>query len=219
MQTVQPAKGKQVAPAQKPETPADIINARGFWGDAPATPKQATAAQVAAISARQAIASADPQSTASVPALQALAYAPAASSPVDRANIVAASAPIPRGSRPSSPQRNAAAATTIDTVVAKGAQVQGGAIATSTRLAASRSNDVWMRVMMLAPSASTSMNATVLGDADMTLMRVYFVKPETAIAMTFSDDPQMGLVTDRFTGSATTTLATQSFVLRTASLR
>jgi hypothetical protein len=37
--------------------------------------------------------------------------------------------------------------------------------------------------------------------------------------MTFSDDPQMGLVTDRFTGSATTTLATQSFVLRTASLR
>ena len=223
MQTVQLAKGKQAAPAQKteakPQTPADIINARGFWGDAPATPKQATPAQVAAIGARQAIAAADPQPTASVPAaFQALAYAPAASSPVDRANIVAASAPIPRSSRPSSPQHNAAAATTIDTVVAKGA-LQGGAVATSTRLAASRSNDVWMRVMMLAPSASTSMNATVLGDADMTLMRVYFVKPQTAIAMTFSDDPQMGMVSDRFTGSATATLATQSFVLRTASLR
>ena len=54
--------------------------------------------------------------------------------------------------------------------------------------------------MMLAPSASRSMNATVLGDADMTLMRVYFVKPQAAIAMTFSDDPQMGMVTDRFTG-------------------
>ena len=38
----------------KPETPADIINARGFWGDTPTTPKQATPAQVAAISARQA---------------------------------------------------------------------------------------------------------------------------------------------------------------------
>jgi len=223
MQTVQPAKGKQAVPAPteaKPQTPADIINARGFWGDAPATPKQATPAQVAAISARQAIAAADPQPTASVSsAFQALAYAPAASSPVDRANIVAASAPIPRSFRPSSFQRNAAAATTIDTVVAKGAQVQGGAFATSTRLAASRSNDLWMRVMMLAPSASTSMNATVLGDADLTLMRVYFVKPQTAIAMTFSDDPQMGMVTDRFTGSATATLATQSFVLRTASLR
>ena len=73
--------------------------------------------------------------------------------------------------------------------------------------------------MMLAPSASTSMAATVLGDADMTLMRAYFVKPQTAIAMAFSDDPQMGLVTDRFTGSATATLTTQSFVVRTASLR
>ena len=73
--------------------------------------------------------------------------------------------------------------------------------------------------MMLAPSASMSMNATVLGDADMTLMRIYFVKPQSAIAMTFSDDPTMGLSCDRFTGSATATLTTQSFVLRTASLR
>ena len=65
-------------------------------------------------------------------------------------------------------------------------------IATSTRLAAAAGTNIWMRVMMLAPSASTSMNATVLGDADMTMMRVYFVKPQAAIAMTFSDDPQMG---------------------------
>ncbi len=78
-----------------------------------------------------------------------------------------------------------AAATTIDTVVAKGPQGQGNVVATSTRLAASRGNDIWMRVMMLAPSASTSMNATVLGDADMTVMRAYFVKPQAAIAMTF----------------------------------
>jgi hypothetical protein len=53
----------------------------------------------------------------------------------------------------------------------------------------------------------------------MTQMRLHFVKPQAAIAMTFSDDPQMGLVSDRFTGSATATLATQSFVMRTASLR
>jgi hypothetical protein len=92
-------------------------------------------------------------------------------------------------------------------------------VAASARLAASAANDVWMRVMILAPSASRSMNATVLGDTDMTTMRRFFVKPETAIAMSFSDDPQMGLVSERFTGSATATLATQSFVLRTASLR
>jgi hypothetical protein len=76
-----------------------------------------------------------------------------------------------------------------------------------------------MRVMMLAPSASTAMNATVRGDTDMTMMAAYFVKPQTAIAITFSDDPMMGLNCDRFTGSATATPATQSIVLRTASLR
>src|SRR5689334_19557396 len=38
------------------ETPADIINARGFWDDSASAPKQATAAQViAAISARKAL--------------------------------------------------------------------------------------------------------------------------------------------------------------------
>ncbi|MGY4285351.1 uncharacterized protein YcbK (DUF882 family) [Bradyrhizobium sp. LM2.7] len=88
--------------AAKPETPADIINARGFW-DFPATPQQATPAQVAALKARQALAT-DPQPTASVSssAYQALAYAPASAPPVDRANVVAASAPIPRSARPAS---------------------------------------------------------------------------------------------------------------------
>jgi hypothetical protein len=222
---VQPGKAKQAAAPlaekvePKPQTPADIINARGFWGDAPATPKQATPAQVAAVRARQAVTSADPQSTASISAaFQALAYAPAAGSLVDRGTIVAASAPLPRSIRPSSTPRNAMA-TEINTVVAKGPQGQGTVVATSTRIAAARGSDVWMRVMMLAPSAATSMTTTVLGDADMTLMRVYFVKPQAAIAMSFSDDPQMGMVSDQFTGSATARLETRSFVVRTAALR
>jgi uncharacterized protein YcbK (DUF882 family) len=221
-QIVLSPKARQAASAEKaepkPQTPADIINARGFWGDAPATPKQATPAQVAAINARKALASAaDPQPTASVSnTLQALAYAPAAASPVDRANVVAASAPIPRSARPA---RNPLAATTIDTVVAKGSQGQGSVVSTSTRIAAAKGNDIWMRAMILAPSASTSMSATVLGDADMTIMRAYFVKPPAIVAMTFSEDPQLGIVCDRFTGSATAVLPTQSFVMRTASLR
>ena len=182
-------------------------------------PSRPRPAQVAALRAREAVGAADPQPTASVSEAfnKALAYAPAASSPVDRANVVAASAPIPRTVRPA---RNAAAAATeINTVVAKGAQGQDSVISTSTRLAAAKGNDIWMRVVMLAPSASNAMSTTVLGDTDMTLMRSYFVKPQAAIAMTFSDDPMMGMTTDRFTGSATAKLATQSFVLRTAALR
>jgi uncharacterized protein YcbK (DUF882 family) len=220
-QLVQPARARQPGANQtaeaKPQTPADIINSRGFWDDAPATPKQATPAQVAAISAHRALNAADPQPTSSVSAaFDALAYAPLSSSPVGRSNIVAASAPAPRSIRTPSAARTPG---TADTIVTKGPQGPGGVVvAASARLAASAANDVWMRVMILAPSASRSMNATVLGDTDMTTMRRFFVKPETAIAMSFSDDPQMGLVSERFTGSATATLATQSFVLRTASL-
>ena len=205
----------------KPQTPADIINARGFWDNVTAAPQQATPAQVAAITARNAVNSADPQPTASVSENfnRALAYAPAASSSVDRPNVVAASAPIPRGARPATALRNSMAVNDVTSVIAKGAQGQSSVIATSTRLAAGKGNDIWMRVMMLAPSASTSMSVTVLGDADMTLMRYHFVKPQAIIAMSFSDDPMLGMVTDRFTGSATARLETLSFVMRTASLR
>jgi uncharacterized protein YcbK (DUF882 family) len=217
-----PAKPNPPAAADKaearPQTPAEIINARGFWGDTPATPKQASPAQVAALKARQALDAVDPQSTASVSsALQALAYAPAASAPVDRDKIVAAGAPIPRSARPA-PRNAAALATGINTVAAKGAPGQGG-VTTSTRLAAAKGNDLWLRVMMLAPSASSSMLTTVLGDTDMILMQAYFTKPQAVVAMSFSDDPQMGLLSDRFSGSTTTRLATTSFVMRTASLR
>jgi len=226
LQIAQPAKAKQAAsaPAEKPEpkapTPTDIINARGYWDDAAAGPKQATPGQVAAIRARQAIEATDPQSTASVSgALQALAYAPPSSSPVDRANIVAASAPIPRVARPTPVNRNSMTVNDVTTVVAKGPQGEASVVATSTRIAAAADSDIWMRVMMLAPSASTSMVTKVLGDSDVTLLRIYFAKPQTAVVTSFSEDPQMDLATDRFTGSATTRLETTSFVTRTASLR
>jgi uncharacterized protein YcbK (DUF882 family) len=222
-QLATPAQPNPPAAADKaearPQTPAEIINARGFWGDTAATPKQATPAQVAALKAREALAAVDPQSTASVSsALQALAYyAPAASAPVDRATIVAAGAPIPRSARPA-PRNADALATGINTVAAKGAPDQRG-VTTSTRLAAAKGNDLWLRVMMLAPSASSSMLTTVLGDTDMVLMQAYFTKPQAVVAMSFSDDPQMGLQSDRFSGSTTARLATTSFVMRTASLR
>lgn len=210
-----PAAGK--SSDGKPETPADIINARGFW-DAPATPQQATPAQVAALRARQALAAAtDPQPTASVSnaTLQALAYAPAAS-PVDRANVVTASAPIPRGVRPVSAARNAAPATEINTIVGKSTD---GMIATATRLSAPKGESIWLKIVMLSPSASRAMSVTLMGELDMAAMRAYFVKPQTVVAMGFVDDPMQGLSCDSFSGSATAKLETRSFVMRTAALR
>jgi len=213
-QIVQPARPKQAAEKTepKPQTPADIINARGFWGDIPATPTEAAPAQVAAFRARQALTSND--STASVSAAyHAMAYAPDASAPVERSDVVAASAPVPHSARPAR-----AAASRIDP--ARDAQDRpGGGVTSSRRIAASAVSEVWIRVLMLAPSASTSMSVTMLGDANMNLLSRLFVKPQTAIVMTFSNDPLLGLTTDQFTGPASAPLATQSFALRTASLR
>jgi hypothetical protein len=205
--------------AAMPQTPADIINARGFWGDEPARPKQATPAQIAALSARNAFASVEaPSTTSQQPDTQALAYAPV-TPPLDRAQIVAASAPMPRSLRPASPARNPMAAE-VTTIVTKGQQGLPATVTTAARLApASNANSVWMRAMIVAPSASTAMLASSLGDPDLTTMRALFVKPVTAVTMTFCDDPQLGVSSDRFSGPATTPLAVTSFVTRTASLR
>ena len=206
---------KQAA-TSKPRTPADIINARGFWDEMPTTPKQATPQQVvAAVSARKALAAVDAQPTSSISdSFQALAYAPPAED-VRRARIVAATASIPPVRR-AAPARNPMAVDGVTTVIAKGAQGQHAIVSTSRRLApaATRDSDVWMRAMILTPSASRTMSATVLGDQDMTLMQVYFEKPDQAIAMTFSDTPQMGIVCDRFTGSAVARLTTMALAAR-----
>lgn len=202
----------------KPETPADIINARGFWDDIPAAPQQATPAQVAALKARQALAAAtDPQATASVSsaAYQALAFAPASASPVDRANVVAASAPIPRSARPASTTRSLAQAE-INTVVGKSID---GRIATATRLSAAKGDSIWLKIVMLSPSASRAMSVTLMGEFDTAALRRYFVKPHAVIAMSFVEDPMQGLSCDSFSGSATAKLETTSFVMRTAALR
>jgi uncharacterized protein YcbK (DUF882 family) len=200
----------------KPETPADIINARGFW-DAPPAPQQATPAQIAALKAREALAAATaPQPTASVSssALQALAYAPAAS-PVDRANVVAASAPMPRTARPAAP-RGSVAASEINSVVGKSID---GKVATATRLSPAKGDSLWLKVVMLSPSARNAMSVTLMGEFDTAALRAYFVKPQAVLAMGFTDDPMQGLSCDGFSGSATAKLDTTSFVVRTAALR
>jgi uncharacterized protein YcbK (DUF882 family) len=208
VQAVRPAKPRQTAATEteaKALTPADIINARGFWDDMPAAPKQASPAQVASFRARQILAATDPQSTSSVPAVyEALAYAPEASVPVDP--------PVSRSARAASANHNTVVATNDLSVIGK----SQGVVATSTH-AASAADDVWTRMMMLAPSASTSMSVTMLGDPNMTLLSRLFAKPQTVIVMGFSEDPQGGLATDHFTGPAIAPLTTQSF--RTASLR
>jgi uncharacterized protein YcbK (DUF882 family) len=217
--TSQPAPTAAAAP-----TPADIINARGFWGDEPAKPKQATPAQVAALAARNAFASADPPSTASVPAPaqatpQTLAYASLPSA-VDRSHIVAAGLGV---TTPPNLKMSALARDAVSSIAASAAAKHHHdtmGVATATRIApAGNANSVWMRAMIVAPSASrVAMIATSLGDQDMTVLRPLFVKPTETVAMSFADDPLLGLSCDHFSGAAVVPVPKTSLAMRTASL-
>ncbi len=215
-----PPPAKQAADG-KPQTPADIINSRGFWDEIPPAPKATSSQVAAALSARQAVASADRHATTGSVSdpLQALAYAP--EKDVRRARIIAATAAIPPIRPAPSPARNPMAVDGVTTVVAKSTQGQRSTVSISRRLApaAARDSDTWMRAMILAPNVSRTMLATVIGEQDMTLMEAHFTKPDRMIAMAFSDDPQMGIVCNQFTGSAVAQLSTTALVVRAAALR
>ncbi len=92
-------------------------------------------------------------------------------------------------------------------------------VATATRLSAAKGDSIWLKIVMLSPSASRAMSVTLMGELDMAAMRAYFVKPKAVVAMGFADDPMQGLSCDSFSGSATAKLETTSFVVRTAALR
>jgi uncharacterized protein YcbK (DUF882 family) len=78
----------------------------------------------------------------------------------------------------------------------------------------------WLRAAMLTPDFRTYMTATQLGAIDMRPLQGLLYKPSQAVVMTFSADPQLGIVTGHFEGPAVVFLATTSFKLQsTASLR
>jgi len=221
---VAPARPKQEAAASaeakvdgtsetRLQSPADIINARGLWGDDPATAKQASPAELAALKARRELEAMEPRTTAASPAaLDAMAYVPPPSSPVDHGNVVAATAPIPRSARPVIQARdNSVPATGIDTVAAKGPRGEDGPVTNSARIAMANIDGAWLRIIMLAPSVGATMQVTVLGDTDLTLMRAFFIKPAAVINIGFSDDPMMGMSCDHFSGSSGAKLETTAF--------
>jgi hypothetical protein len=76
-----------------------------------------------------------------------------------------------------------------------------------------------MRAMIVAPSAGGFMNTSLLGSPDYRVLGPYLRKPESAIMMTFAQDPYRGMTTDRFAGTAVVFVSTVTFRQRTASLR
>jgi uncharacterized protein YcbK (DUF882 family) len=82
-----------------------------------------------------------------------------------------------------------------------------------------RSDSPWLRAAMLTPSISGFMTASPMGAPHMRRLEALLHKPDQTLAMTFSRDPHVGMVSERFTGSAVVFLATATFTRqRTAAL-
>jgi hypothetical protein len=74
-----------------------------------------------------------------------------------------------------------------------------------------RLNDPWLRGLVMASSVRNAMTVTVFGDPDYRGLVRYMRKPASAVMMTFSPDPHLGMTSEAFTGSAVVFQATVTF--------
>jgi uncharacterized protein YcbK (DUF882 family) len=100
------------------------------------------------------------------------------------------------------------------TVVAK------SALPSTMTTGSQRLDSPWMRAAVLTPSVTGDMMATQSGELDPRPLQSLFYKPSQSVMISFSADPSLGIVTDRFSGSAVVFLTTTAFTTQTtASLR
>ena len=82
-----------------------------------------------------------------------------------------------------------------------------------------RFNEPWLRALIVSPSAQDFMSASTFGAPDYRALAPFMRKPSSSVMMTFSSDPQLGMTTRKFSGTAVVFVATTTFGTRTASLR
>jgi uncharacterized protein YcbK (DUF882 family) len=83
------------------------------------------------------------------------------------------------------------------------------------RIGGLRADSPWLRAAMLTPSMRRDMTATKMGADHRGWLATLLDKPAQAVLMTFSADPHLGMVADRFTGHAVVFLATATFTRQT----
>jgi uncharacterized protein YcbK (DUF882 family) len=81
-------------------------------------------------------------------------------------------------------------------------------------------SDPWLRGVTLAASIQDGMTITQFGDPDYARLVDFMQKPRSAVLMSFSQDPHLGMTDKAFTGSAVVFQATVNFeAARTAALK
>jgi uncharacterized protein YcbK (DUF882 family) len=182
------------------------------------------------------VASADPDVTASATAnlapwplperddprsAGALAYAD------PTAPVMAQARPAPMGTtlgRPSAPPDTTVAVKRIGdrpSVISSSPSKPAAVVATAPGATKSgdRFNEPWLRALIVSPSAQDFMSASTFGAPDYRALAPFMRKPSSTVMMTFSNDPQLGMTTRKFSGTAIVFVSTVTFGTRTASLR
>jgi uncharacterized protein YcbK (DUF882 family) len=226
-----PAAAKAASPARATDSsdrfaalsPNQIIQTRGYWQGAtgPATAAQISA-QVAlknALRLHTEVASAEANANGSA----ALAYAaPAQDSPTETAALAAAATRSAAGTAGDLIAQNGM------TVVAKGVIEQPRSsfqravqlASAAVKVSANRLDNPWLRAVILSPSVHRFLTTLALGARDFTSLATLMAKPQSALMMTFSTDPTMGLPHDHFgRGSAIVFLSTVNYPTHTAALQ
>ena len=200
----------QVAAAEPaPQTAANVIATRsGVWTSA------VDSGEVAPAVAQSPFTFADTMTTASLPQAT-LAYAAAPAKPA-----ASEMTPLPRPARARPMGSNIPALPPTASLMAEAPAALTAPASTAIAGGGQRTDSPWLRAAMLTPNMTTHMTTTHMGQPDTRPLAHLFHKPAAALMMTFSADPGLGIVADRFTGHAVTFLATASFVTQTtASLR
>ncbi len=212
-------------------SPNQIISSRGFWQSTPDNPAPPSPAQLAlrnALNARMQVASADPNTPIAVanqdrvPTDIALGYAeqPGRGSP---SAAIAAAAAAATGSLTGQNvmAQNGMTTAAKDSLGQPRSSVQRAVqLATAAVKVGQRLDSPWLRAIVLSPSVHRFMSTLAFGARDVTSLSALMVKPASAVMMTFSNDPAMGLPHDHFSrGNAIVFLPTVTYPTRTASLQ
>jgi uncharacterized protein YcbK (DUF882 family) len=197
-------------------SPNDIINSRGLWdnlGDA--------------LAARPPVAETTALSVSSARRIQ---------TPSEVREVTASIGPFPSQDRVPTDVALAYAAAQADAKATTGRAPAGITSKGTTSIAskasesiaqsrltpaAERLDDPWLRGLVLAPSVQNSLVVTQVGDPDFAGFTQFMKKPASAVLMTFSSDPHLGMTDGQFTGSAVVFPTTVTFGAprRTASLQ
>jgi len=180
-----------------------LFDTRGYWRGAIQNGPDLPTAMVAPTAYQ--VASAEPSTTGS----GALAYA-AESEASAPARVLPMGSPLP-----SAPKEASVMPAQGNTTIVERPPLAAALARTERSL-----ESPWLRAAMLTPSISDYMTATRFGAVDMRPLQELLYKPSLSVAMTFSNDPHLGMVANHFNGPAVVFLATTSFKLQsTASLR